>query len=67
MLLLQQQHLPKKYLKENVEGIDQGTKDAIQSIFAGKAINALGANVNPDALISRASGQILQSNLRIAF
>ena len=59
--------LAEKIFKGEVEGIDQGTKDAIQSIFAGKAINALGANVNPDALISRASGQILQSNLELLF
>ena len=59
--------LAEKIFKGEVEGLDQGTKDAIQSIFAGTAINALGANVNPDSLISRASGQILQSNLELLF
>lgn len=51
----------------NIEGIDQQTKDAIQTIFSGTALNQLGANVNPNALISRASGQILQSNLELLF
>tara|TARA_A100001201_G_scaffold39309_1_gene41056 strand:- start:972 stop:2090 length:1119 start_codon:yes stop_codon:yes gene_type:complete len=59
--------LAQKIFEGRIEGIDQGTKDAIQSIFAGTAINALGANVNPNSLISRASGQILQSNLELLF
>lgn len=59
--------LAQKIFEGKIEGIDQGTKDAIQSIFAGTAINALGANVNPNSLISRASGQILQSNLELLF
>ena len=32
-----------------------------------KAINQLGANVNPQSLITRSSGQILQSNLELLF
>ena len=59
--------LAQKIISGNIAGIDEGTKKAIQSIFAGTAINQLGANVNPDALISRASGQILQSNLELLF
>ena len=59
--------LADKIFKGEIEGLDDGTKKAIQSIFAGTAINALGANVNPDSLISRASGQILQSNLELLF
>ena len=59
--------LADKIFKGEIEGLNEGTKKAIQSIFAGKAINALGANVNPDSLISRASGQILQSNLELLF
>ena len=51
----------------NIEGIDEQTQKAIQTIFSGTALNQLGANVNPDALISRASGQILQSNLELLF
>ena len=50
-----------------IDGIDAETQKAIQSIFAGTAINQLGANVNPNSLISRASGQILQSNLELLF
>jgi len=50
-----------------LEGIDEQTQKAVQSIFAGTALNQLGANVNPNSLISRASGQILQSNLELLF
>ena len=53
--------------KNGLEGVDEGTKQAITSIFGATAINSLGANVNPDALISRASGQVLQSNLELLF
>ena len=59
--------LAQKIFSGKIEGIDQATQQAIQSIFAGTAINALGANVNPNSLISRASGQILQSNLELLF
>lgn len=51
----------------NIAGVDEGTKKAIQSILAGTAVNQLGANVNPNSLISRASGSILQSNLELLF
>ena len=40
---------------------------ALQTVLAGKAINQLGANVNPMSLITRSSGQILQSNLELLF
>jgi len=50
-----------------LEGIDKATQNAIVQILGGKAINSLGANVTADALISRASGQILQSNLELLF
>ena len=39
--------------------------DAIAAALSGRAIGALGGNVNANQLISRASGQILKSKLRI--
>lgn len=56
-----------KIFSGKLEGIDTGTQKAIQSIFAGTALNQLGANINPNSLLSRASGQILQSNLELLF
>ena len=50
-----------------LEGIDEATKTAIQNVFAASAVNAFGANVNPQSLISRATGQIFQQNLELLF
>ena len=48
-------------------GITPGTRNALRSVFAGKALNTLGANVSADSVLSRATGQILQSNLELLF
>ena len=42
-------------------------QDAIRAGFSGAAINALGGNVNRAGLISRATGQVLNSNLELLF
>ena len=49
------------------KGLDQGTVKTIQSGLAAKALNSLGANVSGNSVISRATGQILQSNLELLF
>ena len=49
------------------QNIDSNTINALQTSLAGQAINQLGANVNPQSLITRSSGQILQSNLELLF
>ncbi len=49
------------------EGLDEGTVKTIQSGLAAKALNSLGANVSGNSVISRATGQILQSNLELLF
>ena len=54
-------------LANNIEGIDQQTKTAINNILGATALNSLGANVSPQALLSRASGQIFQQNLELLF
>ena len=60
-----------QYLSElittDLKGIDDATKTAIQNVFAASAVNAFGANVNPQALISRATGQVFQQNLELLF
>ena len=47
----------------NDPNITNALKDGLSSI----AINQLGANVRPQSIITRASGQILQSNLELLF
>ena len=52
---------------EKIKNIDQGTLNAFKSAITATALNQLGANVNPQSVVSRASGQILQSNLELLF
>ena len=56
-----------KSASSNINNIDPKALDALQTSLAGNAINQLGANVNPTSLITRSSGQILQSNLELLF
>ena len=64
---LNRQQVSEAVLNGNIKGIDEATRKAIDSITSGVAVNALGANVSPQALISRASGQIFQQNLELLF
>ena len=48
-------------------GIDQRTQNAIQSAISGKAINALGGQINTNSALGRAEGFILNSNLELLF
>lgn len=50
-----------------LEGIDADTQTAIRNAISGKAIDQLGANVDSAGLISRTTGQILNSNLELLF
>lgn len=56
-----------KILNGNIKGLDQDAKQAVIASLSGVAINNLGANVSPTSLITRATGQILQSNLELLF
>jgi len=47
--------------------ISQEEQNALTNLVATKAINQFGANVRPQSIITRASGQILQSNLELLF
>lgn len=54
-------------LGEAGEGFDPATKELMLTYLGGKAANAMGANVNPASLVTRATGAILQSNLELLF
>ena len=59
--------IAKALIKGQFEGLDKNTTNTIQAALSGQALNALGANVSPNSIISRATGQILQSNLELLF
>jgi hypothetical protein len=48
-------------------GLNAGLKSALITVLSGKALNSAGANVSPEALITRSTGQIFQSNLELLF
>lgn len=47
--------------------VDSRVEKLVASALSGVALNQLGANVNPMTMITRSSGQILQSNLELLF
>lgn len=49
------------------EGIDSAGMNSLKTGLAASAIRSLGMNVSAQGLISRASGQVLQSNLELLF
>ena len=49
------------------DGFDEGTQNAIRNTISGKAINQLGGNVSMSGIISRTTGQVLNSNLELLF
>ena len=51
----------------NLDGVSEDTIRAIRTSLAGGALDALGANVNAQSLLGRATGQILNSNLELLF
>ena len=51
----------------NIPGLTQDTQNAIKASISGAAINALGANVSAGSILSRSTGQILNSNLELLF
>jgi len=57
----------RKIFSGEIKGLSQEAKNAVIAGFSGIAINNLGANVSPQSLITRATGQILQSNLELLF
>ena len=50
-----------------LDGLNSGTVTALKAALSGKALNAFGANVSSTGLITRATGQVLQSNLELLF
>ena len=47
--------------------VSEDTVRSIKTSLAGKALDTLGANVNSNSLLGRATGQILNSNLELLF
>ena len=43
------------------------SQDAASSFFAGQAANIFGANVNPQEIVTRTTGQVLNQNLELLF
>ena len=50
-----------------IPGLTQDTQNAIKASISGAAINALGANVSAASILSRSTGQVLNSNLELLF
>jgi len=50
-----------------LKGIDDNTRSAINQAISATATNALGANINVQGLVSRATGNVLNSNLELLF
>jgi len=50
-----------------IPGLTEDTQNAIRASISGAAINALGANVSAASILSRSTGQILNSNLELLF
>ena len=51
----------------SIPGLTPQTQNAIKASISGAAINALGANVSAGSILSRSTGQILNSNLELLF
>ena len=51
----------------DLPNVDDNVKNAVLAGISGQAINALGGNVSPGSVISRSTGQILNSNLELLF
>ena len=56
-------------LQKGIElpGLDDNTKKCCSCWYKWSTINALGGNVSPGSVISRSTGQILNSNLELLF
>ena len=52
---------------QGLTNISEKDKAALLSYFAGRATNTLAGNVSPQSLISRTTGQVLNSNLELLF
>ena len=54
-------------LIQGATALDGTTAKLINTALAGKAVNQLGGNVNATSLITRSTGQVLQSNMELLF
>ena len=54
-------------LIESNANINPGTAKLINTVLSGTAVNQLGGNVNATSLVTRSTGQVLQSNMELLF
>ena len=50
-----------------IPNLDNDSQEAFKAAISGRAINALGSNVTHRSIISRSTGQVLNSNLELLF
>lgn len=53
--------------KINIPGMSEGVQNAFRAAVGGKLVNALGSNIDPNSIISRATGQVMNGNLELLF
>ena len=54
-------------IKGTFKNIDQNTLTSLNTYVAAQAVSALGANVSAQGLLTRSTGQVLNSNLELLF
>ena len=54
-------------IKNYVTNLDQNTLSSFNTSVAAQAVSALGANVSAQGLLTRSTGQVLNSNLELLF
>ena len=53
--------------KINIPGMNEQTQNAFRAAVGGQLVNALGSNIDPNSIISRATGQVMNGNLELLF
>tara|TARA_B100000902_G_scaffold245307_1_gene232253 strand:+ start:166 stop:1284 length:1119 start_codon:yes stop_codon:yes gene_type:complete len=53
--------------KLNIPGMSEEVQTAFRAAVGGKLVNALGSNIDPNSIISRSTGQVMNGNLELLF
>ncbi len=53
--------------KLNIPGLDDQVMTSFRAAVGGRLVNALGSNIDPNSIISRATGQVMNGNLELLF
>jgi len=54
-------------LQEFASGLDDNVREQLKTALIGEGVNVFGANIDPQQLISRDTGQVLNPNLELVF